>query len=131
MVLMAKRSHVRYMMQQGGVSKATKTINLSEDIFAGMDFTLRGWGCCRIPLGVPEQVLGACVSMGFRWFSMVSARYLGGFEVFSGGSVRQGRTIKHCEYFHVAKGRDLGFNTVLGFFSKPPGLAHMTLTFFK
>ncbi|CAK9062896.1 unnamed protein product [Durusdinium trenchii] len=62
----------QYMMQQGGVSKATKTINLSEDIFAGMDFTLRG----------------------------------------------QGRSIKHCEYFHVAKGRDLGFNTVLGFFSK-------------
>ena len=23
------------MMQQGGVSKATKTVNLSEDIFAG------------------------------------------------------------------------------------------------
>ena len=62
----------QFMMQQGGVSKATKTINLSEDIFAGMDFTLRG----------------------------------------------QGRSIKHCEYFHVAKGRDLGFNTVLGFFSK-------------
>merc|ERR1719380_334338 len=61
-----------YMMQQGGVSKATKTLNLSEDIFAGMDFTLRG----------------------------------------------QGREIKHCEYFHLAKGRDLGFNTVLGFFSK-------------
>ncbi|CAK0901643.1 unnamed protein product [Prorocentrum cordatum] len=33
-----------YMMQQGGVSKATKTLNLSEDIFAGMDFTLRGHG---------------------------------------------------------------------------------------
>merc|ERR1719269_174467 len=33
-----------FMMQQGGVSKATKTINLSEDIFAGMDFTLRGAG---------------------------------------------------------------------------------------
>lgn len=54
------------MMQQGGVSKATKTVNLSEDIFAGesrdaltmaltvpvmtstprpgMDFTLRGNG---------------------------------------------------------------------------------------
>eukprot|EP00930_Biecheleria_cincta_P034274 TRINITY_DN23700_c0_g1_i1.p1 TRINITY_DN23700_c0_g1~~TRINITY_DN23700_c0_g1_i1.p1 ORF type:complete len:1961 (-),score=292.91 TRINITY_DN23700_c0_g1_i1:88-5970(-) len=62
----------QFMMQQGGVSKATKTLNLSEDIFAGMDFTLRG----------------------------------------------QGRTIKHCEYFHVSKGRDLGFNTVLGFFSK-------------
>lgn len=29
-------------MQQGGVSKATKMLNLSEDIFAGMDFTLRG-----------------------------------------------------------------------------------------
>jgi hypothetical protein len=62
----------QYMMQQGGVSKATKTLNLSEDIFAGMDFTLRG----------------------------------------------QGREIKHCEYFHLSKGRDLGFNTVLGFFSK-------------
>jgi len=62
----------QYMMQQGGVSKATKTINLSEDIFAGMDFTLRG----------------------------------------------DGRKIKHCEYFHLAKGRDLGFNAVLGFFSK-------------
>jgi len=62
----------QYMMQQGGVSKATKTLNLSEDIFAGMDFTLRG----------------------------------------------KGREIKHCEYFHLAKGRDLGFNTVLGFFSK-------------
>ncbi|CAE7462161.1 bgs4 [Symbiodinium necroappetens] len=60
------------MMQQGGVSKATKTVNLSEDIFAGMDFTLRG----------------------------------------------EGRSIKHSEYFHLAKGRDLGFNTVLGFFSK-------------
>merc|ERR1719350_1541239 len=61
-----------YMMQQGGVSKATKTLNLSEDIFAGMDFTLRG----------------------------------------------NGRKIRHCEYFHLAKGRDLGFNSVLGFFSK-------------
>merc|ERR1719364_663834 len=62
----------QYMMQQGGVSKATKTLNLSEDIFAGMDFTLRG----------------------------------------------EDRLIRHCEYFHLAKGRDLGFNTVLGFFSK-------------
>jgi len=61
-----------YMMQQGGVSKATKTINLSEDIFAGMDFTLRG----------------------------------------------DGRQIHHREYFHLAKGRDMGFNAVLGFFSK-------------
>jgi len=61
-----------YMMQQGGVSKATKTINLSEDIFAGMDFTLRGGG----------------------------------------------RKIRHREYFHLAKGRDMGFNAVLGFFSK-------------
>eukprot|EP00439_Symbiodinium_sp_Y106_P005575 s5914_g1.t1 len=29
-----------------------------------------------------------------------------------------GRTIMHREYFHLAKGRDLGFNTVLAFFSK-------------
>jgi 1,3-beta-glucan synthase len=61
-----------FMMQQGGISKATKTVNLSEDIFAGMDFTLRG----------------------------------------------AGRDIRHAEYFHVSKGRDLGFNTVLTFFAK-------------
>lgn len=61
-----------YMMQQGGVSKATKTVNLSEDIFAGMDFTLRGMG----------------------------------------------RQIVHREYFHLAKGRDMGFTSVLQFFSK-------------
>ena len=30
------------MMAQGGVSKATRGLNLSEDIFAGMDATLRG-----------------------------------------------------------------------------------------
>mmetsp|Transcript_34276 Transcript_34276/g.80110 ORF Transcript_34276/g.80110 Transcript_34276/m.80110 type:complete len:2155 (+) Transcript_34276:54-6518(+) len=36
-----------HMMQQGGVSKATKTTNLSEDIFAGMDWTLRG-ACRRV-----------------------------------------------------------------------------------
>lgn len=66
--LMAKT----YMMQQGGVSKATKTVNLSEDIFAGMDFTLRG----------------------------------------------AGREIVHREYFHLAKGRDMGFTSVLQFFSK-------------
>jgi len=71
------------MMQQGGVSKATKTLNLSEDIFAGMDLTLRG----------------------------------------------QGRSIRHCEYFHLAKGRDLGFNTVIGFFSKlSSGTGEQTLS---
>jgi len=59
-------------MQQGGVSKATKTLNLSEDIFAGMDFVLRG----------------------------------------------AGRRIRHREYFHLAKGRDLGFNNVMLFNSK-------------
>mmetsp|Transcript_10441 Transcript_10441/g.36655 ORF Transcript_10441/g.36655 Transcript_10441/m.36655 type:complete len:1882 (-) Transcript_10441:161-5806(-) len=62
----------QYMIQQGGVSKATKTLNLSEDIFAGMDFMLRG----------------------------------------------SGRNIKHCEYFYLTKGRDLGFNGVMGFCSK-------------
>mmetsp|Transcript_10443 Transcript_10443/g.36687 ORF Transcript_10443/g.36687 Transcript_10443/m.36687 type:complete len:657 (-) Transcript_10443:69-2039(-) len=64
--------NMQYMMQQGGVSKATKTLNLSEDIFAGMDFMLRG----------------------------------------------DGRRIRHCEYFYLTKGRDLGFNAVMGFFSK-------------
>ena len=30
------------MIAQGGVSKATRTLNLSEDLFAGMDAQLRG-----------------------------------------------------------------------------------------
>merc|ERR1719491_1528351 len=72
-----------FMMQQGGVSKATKTVNLSEDIFAGMDFTLRG----------------------------------------------NSRTIVHREYFHVSKGRDMGFVAVLGFFSKlSSGAGEVVLT---
>eukprot|EP00966_Prymnesium_polylepis_P105020 2432640-Prymnesium_polylepis.2 len=29
-------------MAQGGISKATKGLNLSEDVFAGMDAQLRG-----------------------------------------------------------------------------------------
>eukprot|EP00438_Fugacium_kawagutii_P033438 Skav208824 [mRNA] locus=scaffold667:224993:229471:+ [translate_table: standard] len=55
----------QYMMQQGGISKGTRTLNLSEDIFAGLDFTLRA----------------------------------------------DGRSICHKEYFHLSKGRDLGFNS--------------------
>eukprot|EP00434_Breviolum_minutum_P031555 symbB.v1.2.027900.t1/scaffold2896.1/size67727/2 len=62
----------QYMMQQGGISKGTRTLNLSEDIFAGLDFVLRA----------------------------------------------DGRQICHKEYFHLSKGRDLGFNSVLKFFSK-------------
>ncbi|CAK9059956.1 unnamed protein product [Durusdinium trenchii] len=62
----------QYMMQQGGISKGTRTLNLSEDIFAGLDFVLRA----------------------------------------------DGREICHKEYFHLSKGRDLGFNSVLKFFSK-------------
>ena len=30
------------MLHQGGISKATKKLNVSEDVFAGMDATLRG-----------------------------------------------------------------------------------------
>jgi len=58
------------VLQQGGVSKATKGLNLSEDVFAGLDLTLRG-----------------------GWTT-------------------------YKEYFHVGKGRDMGFMSVLSFFSK-------------
>ncbi|KAL1529896.1 hypothetical protein AB1Y20_000824 [Prymnesium parvum] len=58
------------MMAQGGISKATKGLNLSEDIFAGMDAMLRG------------------------------------------------HTVVHREFYEVGKGRDMGFLSILGFFSK-------------
>lgn len=58
------------VVQQGGVSKATRGLNLSEDIFAGLDLSLRGgWTTYR-------------------------------------------------EYFHVGKGRDMGFMSVLSFYAK-------------
>ena len=50
---MPKAPEQEYMMQQGGVSKATKTLNLSEDIFAGMDFVLRGGGGFVTPKKYP------------------------------------------------------------------------------
>jgi len=58
------------MIQQGGVSKGTRGLNLSEDVFAGLDTTLRG-----------------------GW-------------------------TKYREYFHVGKGRDMGFMSILSFFGK-------------
>jgi len=58
------------MLQQGGVSKATRGLNLSEDVFAGIDLTLRG-----------------------GW-------------------------TKYREYFHVGKGRDMGFMSVMSFNAK-------------
>jgi 1,3-beta-glucan synthase len=58
------------MLQQGGVSKATRGLNLSEDVFAGIDLTLRG-----------------------GW-------------------------TKYREYFHVGKGRDMGFMSVMSFYAK-------------
>eukprot|EP00930_Biecheleria_cincta_P028708 TRINITY_DN20020_c0_g1_i1.p1 TRINITY_DN20020_c0_g1~~TRINITY_DN20020_c0_g1_i1.p1 ORF type:complete len:1709 (+),score=246.49 TRINITY_DN20020_c0_g1_i1:135-5261(+) len=58
------------MLQQGGVSKGTRGLNLSEDIFSGIDLMLRGgWTAYR-------------------------------------------------EYFHVGKGRDMGFMSVLSFTAK-------------
>jgi len=69
------------MVSQGGVSKATKGLNLSEDVFAGMDLTLRGGN------------------------------------------------VVHREYMQVGKGRDMGFLSILAFFSKlSRGCAEMSLT---
>ena len=47
-----------------GRGEATKTINLSEDIFAGMDFTLRG------PRG-PDPVGRSSVRCGVVWETVV------------------------------------------------------------
>ena len=58
------------MMSQGGISKGTRTLNLSEDIYAGMDAQLRG------------------------------------------------REVKYREYIRVGKGRDMGFQAILGFYTK-------------
>ena len=67
------------MVGQGGMSKGDKFVNLSEDIFAGMDATLRG------------------------------------------------RYITYCDYYQVGKGRDMGADSVLGFFMKlASGTARMT-----
>jgi len=68
-------------ISQGGISKGDKSLNLSEDIFAGMDALLRG------------------------------------------------RHIAYKDYIQVGKGRDMGVDSILGFFSKlSSGTAKMTTT---
>eukprot|EP00913_Durusdinium_trenchii_P035902 g33594.t1 len=68
-----------FMMQQGGVSKATKTVNLSEDIFAG-----------ALNKDIP------------RTLNMFPKSFATRMDFTLRGN---GRTIKHSEYFHLAKAR--------------------------
>ena len=92
------------LLAQGGVSKATKDLNLSEDVFAGMGGSL------------PYLL----------WPPFLWQRCLPRLRTGMDATLR-GQTVVHREYFQVGKGRDLGAITILQFFSKlSQGTAQMT-----
>ena len=72
------------------LGKTRRTLNLSEDIFAGLDFVLRGDG--------REICHKEHKSQG---------------SLFEGQPEHSSRELAATsqEYFHLAKGRDLGFNS--------------------
>ncbi|CAL9224715.1 unnamed protein product [Arabidopsis halleri] len=81
-----------FHLTRGGVSKASKVINLSEDIFAGTCFS--------------------SFLLTFFFF-LISFSLLSGFN----STLREG-SVSHHEYIQVGKGRDVGLNQISMFEAK-------------
>ena len=85
-----------FHLTRGGVCKASKVINLSEDIFAGT---------CFNSLLLVTRLLPLIVSSYLYFFS--------GFN----STLREGN-VTHHEYIQVGKGRDVGLNQISMFEAK-------------
>lgn len=83
-----------FHITRGGISKASKTINLSEDIFSG---TCISYTTCTFPLTC--QHLQNLLFLGFN-------------------STMRGGNVTHHEYIQVGKGRDVGMNQISSFEAK-------------
>lgn len=86
-----------FHLTRGGISKASKVMNLSEDIFAGMfssDYAMRK-SCLVLP---------PCSQWVFD---------IEGFN----STLRQGN-VTHHEYIQLGKGRDVGMNQISNFEAK-------------
>jgi len=86
-----------FHLTRGGVSKASKVINLSEDIFAG------------------EVTSTSPLSFPYAWFTS-SFDYTMLFAGFN-STLREGN-VTHHEYIQVGKGRDVGLNQISMFEAK-------------
>lgn len=85
-------------MTRGGISKASKTINLSEDVFAGKIYLVQRLFCHEIYIYFLKQ---AVIS------------YNTGYNT----TLRRGYVTYH-EYMQVGKGRDVGLNHISKFEAK-------------
>ncbi|XP_076955761.1 callose synthase 2-like [Bidens hawaiensis] len=87
-----------FHLTRGGISKASKTINLSEDIFAGIILRMK------------------LILFVFIHFNRYSSRLPNFFLGFN--STLRGGNITHHEYIQVGKGRDVGLNQISLFEAK-------------
>lgn len=83
-----------FHITQGGISKASKTINLSEDVFAGRDWSILN-------------------SFGYINYLLNMLQHFTGFN----SILRQGH-VTYSEYMQVGKGRDVGLNQISKFEAK-------------
>lgn len=83
-----------FHITQGGISKASKTINLSEDVFSGRDWPMLN-------------------SFGYINFLLNMLQNFAGFN----SILRQGH-VTYNEYMQVGKGRDVGLNQISKFEAK-------------
>jgi callose synthase len=90
-----------FHLTRGGVSKASKVINLSEDIFAGLYLL---WTFC--------SHFGFLCGLCFNW-SYIFLIASTGFN----STLREGN-VTHHEYIQVGKGRDVGLNQISMFEAK-------------
>ena len=89
-----------FHLTRGGVSKASKIVNLSEDIFAGKSFL-------------------KILSLSIMYFTITLALFYLHFLLFSGfNSTWRGGNVTHHEYIQVGKGRDVGLNQISLFEAK-------------
>ncbi|XP_058098220.1 callose synthase 3-like isoform X2 [Magnolia sinica] len=91
-----------FHLTRGGVSKASKVINLSEDIFAGMfKFSFSCFQVGKFCVNFIEMCYASC---GYG---------MAGFN----STLREGN-VTHHEYMQVGKGRDVGLNQISLFEAK-------------
>lgn len=86
-----------FHLTRGGVSKASKIINLSEDIFAGMSLIFK--------------------NLIFIFFGCLYCNRYGVLLAGFNSTLREGN-VTHHEYMQVGKGRDVGLNQISLFEAK-------------
>nr|CAB3499926.1 unnamed protein product [Digitaria exilis] len=105
-----------FHITRGGISKASRVINISEDIYAGGCFFF--YSCSFIKIYMVAVVLGCILylMLGTGFQSSLSMNGSAGFN----STLRQGN-ITHHEYIQVGKGRDVGLNQIALFEGKVAG----------